>query len=255
MTIPAVLDRAFARLSVAASDREAAAAHVRWALEQAAADHAAFTARSTKAPEMRRLAQIGGIASKAAEGDAAAVSELRSMLGDGREVDALLAEAFGGALPWNTAAASRFAAARAEDAAWTAGVLEASCRWATAPMPRRRREGKFFAVLALGFAYVDITGDVPTFSTDKDTAETDGSGARVGRFAELVDAADLAFGIPGGDTGFDAAIPDALRVGSLEIAEYHRAAVPRWPPPFGTPMFRQRSRRFRQNEPADRTTP
>lgn len=255
MTIPAVLDRAFARLGVAASDREAAAAHVRWALEQAAADHAAFTARSTKAPEMRRLTQIGGIASKAAEGDAAAVSELRAMLGDGREVDALLAEAFGGALPWNTAAASRFAAARSEDAAWTAGVLETSCRWATAPMPRRRREGKFFAVLALWFAFIDIAGEVPTYSTDKDMADRDGSGDRTGRFADFVNAVDVAFCIPGGEAGFNATIPDVIRVGSFELAEYHRAAAPQWPAPFGFPLFRQQSRRFRQKVPADRTTP
>lgn len=252
--VPGVLDRAFARLGVSASDREAAAAHVRWALEQAAADHTAFTARSTKAPEMRRLAQIGGIASKAAEGDAAAVSELRAMLGDGREVDALLAEAFGGDVPWNTAAASRFAASRPEDAEWTAGVLEASCRRATAPMPRRRREGKFFAVLALGFAFIDIAGEMPTYSTDKDTANRDGSGDRIGSFADFVNAVDVAFCIPGGEAGFAATIPDVIRVGSFELAEYYRAAVPHWPPPFGTPMFRQRSRRFRQNEPADRAT-
>ena len=255
MTVPAALDRALARLGIAEADREAAAAHVRWALEQAAADYAAYRDRTTGSPLVRRLQAVRRVAEKASTGDAAAVAELRAMLGDGRDVDALLAEAFGGALPWNTAAASRFAAARSEDAAWTAGVLETSCRWATAPMPRRRREAKFFAVLALGFAYVDITGDVPTFSTDKDTAETDGSGARVGRFAELVDAADLAFGIPSGEAGFDATIPDVIRVGSFELAEYHRAAAPHCPAPFGTPMFRQRSRRFRLNEPADRATP
>ena len=255
MTIPAALDRALARLGIAEAEREAAAGHIQWALERAASDYAAYRDRTTGSPLARRLQAVRRVAEKAATGDAAAVAELRVTLGDGREVDALLVEAFGGALPWHTAAASRFAAARPEDAEWTAGVLEASCRWATAPMPRRRREEKFFAVLALGFAFIDIAGEVPTFSTDKDTAETDGSGARVGRFAELVDAADLAFAIPGGDTGFDATIPDALRVGSLEIAEYHRAAEPRWPPPFGSPLFRQRSRRFRLNEPADRATP
>lgn len=236
MTIPAALDRALARLGVAASDREADAEYIKWALRQAATDHAAYAAWSSKG-RVVRLKRIGALASQAAGGDTAALARLRDEVGDGADIDALLVDGLGGACGHYGAAASSFARSTERDAAFFAGVLMSAADLAARARPRRRREAKFFAVLALAFVFVDITGEAPSFTTAKDTDDRDDGGARMGRFAEFVNAADLAFGIPGGDAGFDATIPAALRVGRAEIA-LHAAMTDRpWPAPFGSPSF------------------
>lgn len=240
--LPSMLRSLLARRSPVVTDDDVAAAieFVRLALEQAAADHAAYAARSTKAPMARRLVRIGSIASQAAEGDAGALDRLRSEIGDGGEIDDAIASGVGGAVAGFTDAASSLARTERRHARWWAGQIAAACKAATCPAPRHRRGRRFFAVLALAFAYCDLTGEAPTATLTEECIDAGRDcrfeWRRAGPFADFVAAVDAVFNFAEGES-LDAAIGAALRVGRGEIFLHLSTPGRPWPASFGSPIF------------------
>lgn len=240
--LAATLRTLLARRSPAVSDDDVAAARefVRLALDQAKADAATYAARSTRAPETRRLARVNALAARAAAGDAVALAGLRDVLGDGAEIDAAVARGMGGVVAGFTDAASNFARAEHRHSHWWAQQVAAACSMAATAAPRRRRGGRFFSVLALAFVFIDLTGEAPTATPVEGCVDTGRDfrfeWRRGGLFADFVNAADVEFDFADGGS-LDAAVGDALRVGRAEIALHLATPGRRWPAPFGTPLF------------------
>jgi hypothetical protein len=176
------------------------------------------------------------MASRALDGDQSSKADLLSEMGDGAELDGLLARLMGDAGEASIVA-QQFARSRDHRALATLYFQMDDVRKFSASRTRSRRGLKFFTVLSLGFVFVRLARQVPAAKTN---VTADGN-EMVGPFADFVEAVDFAYAIEGGENGLDAAILAAVDVGR---SQYETALM--WtdlpdcdwtPPRFGTPAF------------------
>lgn len=230
------------------SDDEVAAL-VTAALDRARRDHAVYVAqRHARGEMMRSLRRIQRLADAAQE-DAKGGQRLLDDLGDGRGLDHLLSLAMGYEMDTGTTAAAAVRGGASGKAVRDIATdVDFALRFASAGRGARRG-AKFFAVLALAFAFVRLTGRVPTFTTvvvvqdegaGKNRLAGKREGERVGDFVDLVKAAHVLHPIPDGDVGFGPAVVEALWAGGAMLD----AAVtmidlldPLDQPAFGSPGF------------------